>query len=109
MVKLKVSAANTPGSGIKVNVSNPSKSLAFNVVLKVFNKANGLEILPVLWDDNYFELLPGESKTVTALYEAGQLQNVQAAIEFGGWNVIKQTLALSAGPEKQPKSVAHKP
>lgn len=109
MVKLKVSAANTPGSGIKVNVSNPSKSLAFNVVLKVFNKANGLEILPVLWDDNYFELLPGESKTVTALYEAGQLQNVQAAIEFGGWNVIKQTLALSAAPEKQPKSVAHKP
>jgi hypothetical protein len=102
-VKLKINAASAPGPAIKVTISNPSKNLAFHVVLKIFNKSSGQEILPVLWDDNYFELLPGESRTVTAAYDARQLRNVQAVIEAGGWNVVKQTSTLSASTGKQAK------
>jgi exo-1,4-beta-D-glucosaminidase len=102
-VKLKMNAASAPGPAIKVTISNPSKNLAFHVVLKIFNKSSGQEILPVLWDDNYFELLPGESRTVTAAYDARQLRNVQAVIEAGGWNVVKQTSTLSASTGKQAK------
>jgi exo-1,4-beta-D-glucosaminidase len=99
-VKLKVSAVKTSGPAIRVNVSNPAKTLAFHVVLKVFNKAGGHEILPVLWDDNYFALLPGESRTVTAVYEARQLQDVQAAVELSGWNITRQTAAVSEPAKK---------
>ena len=30
------------------------------------------EILPVLWQDNYFALLPGETRQVTATYQIGR-------------------------------------
>ena len=107
-IKLRMSAVKTSEPAIRVNVSNPSKNLAFHVVLKAFNKADGQEILPVLWDDNYFEVLPGESRTVTAVFEGRQLQNVQAAVELGGWNIIKQTAALSTSVQHQGKKIAKK-
>ena len=40
-------------------VENPSKNLAFFLRLKINRCANGEEILPVLWQDNYFSLLTG--------------------------------------------------
>jgi exo-1,4-beta-D-glucosaminidase len=100
-VKLKINASRASGPAISVNVSNPSQSLAFKVVLTIVNKRDGREILPVLWDDNYFELMPGESKTVNARYEKAQLQNVQAAVEVGGWNVVRQTAVVSTPAKKQ--------
>src|SRR5262249_8696345 len=100
-VTLKLQAVKASEQAIRVTVNNPSPNLAFHVVLKVLNKADGHEILPVLWDDNYFELLPGESKMVTAVYEARQLQNVQTAVELGGWNVIRQTVALTTVAKKK--------
>jgi len=44
-----------------VSLENPSKSLAFFVRLKVNKGKGGEEILPVIWQDNYISLLPGES------------------------------------------------
>jgi exo-1,4-beta-D-glucosaminidase len=101
LVKLKMDAARTAGPAIKVNISNPSKNLAFQIVLRIFNKADGHEILPVRWDDNYFELLPGETRSITAVYDAQQLKNVQASVEAAGWNIITQTAVLSAATKKQ--------
>jgi exo-1,4-beta-D-glucosaminidase len=67
----------------KVTVTNPSSALAFAVRLKVDN-ASGDEILPVLWQDNYFALLPGETRTLEARY-AGV--GDQEHVEWSGWNV----------------------
>src|SRR5262249_6216527 len=91
-----------PAAKLTVKLSNPSKSLAFQVSLRAFNHKDGLEILPVLWDDNYFEIMPGESRTVTAVYEARQLRNVMPAVELGGWNVVRQT-GLPSMPAEQKK------
>ena len=63
-----------------VTVTNPGKALAFAVHLKV-KRAAGEEILPVLWQDNYFPLLPGESRQVTATCSKGA-----AVVEVDGWN-----------------------
>jgi exo-1,4-beta-D-glucosaminidase len=71
-----------------VTVENPSKSLAFFVRLKV-NKT-GKEILPVLWQDNYFSLLPGEKREVSATYRASELGTAKPAVEVSGWNVTSQ-------------------
>jgi len=70
-----------------VTIENPSKSLAFFVRLKVNKGAKGEEILPVVWEDNYISLLPGEKREITATYRASELGSTKPAVEISGWNV----------------------
>jgi len=77
-----------------VTVENPSGNLAFAVhlMLKVVKRdeedvREEAEILPVLWEDNYFPLMPGEKRTVTATYEAGANGQKPPALQVEGWNV----------------------
>lgn len=74
-----------------VVVENPAKSLAFMVHLKVNDSRNGEEILPVIWEDNYFSLLPGEERELTARYEKLP-RGVKPVVEVSGWNVHRQTV-----------------
>ena len=87
-VKLNVSS-RTERKGndavTSVTLENPSKSLAFFVRLKV-NKGSE-EILPVLWEDNYVSLLPGEKRELTATYRAAELGSAKPIVEVSGWNV----------------------
>jgi exo-1,4-beta-D-glucosaminidase len=70
-----------------VVLENPGKSLAFFVRLKVDRGTNGAEILPVLWQDNYITLLPGEKREIRATYRASELGTAKPAIEVTGWNI----------------------
>jgi exo-1,4-beta-D-glucosaminidase len=89
-VKLKVTS-RTERKGEEsithVTIENPSKSLAFFVRLKVNKGAKGDEILPVVWEDNYISLLPGEKREVTAAYRTSELGIAKPAVEVSGWNV----------------------
>jgi exo-1,4-beta-D-glucosaminidase len=70
-----------------VTVENPGKALAFFVRLKVNKGSGGKEILPVIWEDNYFSLLPGEKREVSATYRSAELGNAKPDVEVSGWNV----------------------
>jgi exo-1,4-beta-D-glucosaminidase len=70
-----------------VAVENPGKALAFFVHLKVDKGKGGEEILPVIWEDNYFSLLPGEKREVTATYRTAELGSAKPDVEVSGWNV----------------------
>ena len=70
-----------------VTLENPSKNLAFFVRLKVDKGLKGEEILPVLWEDNYVSLLPGEKREITATYRAKELGGAKPTVEVSGWNV----------------------
>jgi exo-1,4-beta-D-glucosaminidase len=89
-VKLKI-ADHTEHKGEEaithVTLDNPSKSLAFFVRLKVNKGRGGDEILPVVWQDNYISLLPGEKREVTATYRAQELGAAQPVVEVSGWNL----------------------
>jgi exo-1,4-beta-D-glucosaminidase len=61
--------------------------LAFFVRLKVNKRPKGEEILPVIWEDNYFALLPGEQREVSATYRSAALGSSQPDVEVSGWNV----------------------
>ncbi len=52
----------------RVRVKNPTKSLGFAVRLRVLRASDGEEALPVLWEGNYFALMPGEEREVRAVY-----------------------------------------
>jgi exo-1,4-beta-D-glucosaminidase len=69
----------------RVAVENPSQSLALFVRLKLSHA--GEEILPVLWEDNYISLLPGEKRELRASYRASQLKGAKPLVEASGWNL----------------------
>jgi exo-1,4-beta-D-glucosaminidase len=88
-VKLKVSDRTERKGGesyTHVTIENPSRNLAFFVRLKVSKGEKGEEILPVVWEDNYISLLPGEKREVTAIYHARELGAEKPAVEVSGWN-----------------------
>jgi len=91
-VKLNVwSSSETNGNSEQavthVAVENLSKTLAFFVRLKLDKGKDGDEILPVVWQDNYISLLPGERRDITATYHASSLGGTKPEIEVSGWNV----------------------
>ena len=83
--QLKVSSTSKEGS-TTVTVSNPSKALAFGVRLKVMKDTDREEILPVLWEDNYFALLPGQTRQIVATYQVKDLGKAKPVVEAEAWN-----------------------
>jgi exo-1,4-beta-D-glucosaminidase len=71
------------GDSIQVRIHNPSRNLAFQVHLNLVDAESGEEILPILWDDNYISLLPGESRSVGSSFASG----LRPRLEIDGWNV----------------------
>ncbi|MCU1301421.1 MAG: glycoside hydrolase family 2, sugar binding [Candidatus Sulfotelmatobacter sp.] len=89
-VKLKVTT-RTERKGEEsiahVTVENPDKNLAFFVRLKLNKSANGEEILPIIWEDNYISLLPGEKRELTGTYRTTELGTSKPVVKVSGWNV----------------------
>ncbi|HEX6559341.1 MAG TPA: hypothetical protein VF021_07755, partial [Longimicrobiales bacterium] len=76
-----------PNQVAHVVLTNPGTALAFFVRLQIKAGANGDEVLPVTWTDNYVSLLPGESRAVTAVYRRSDLRGMRPALAVSGWNV----------------------
>lgn len=78
-----------------MEIENPSTSIAFLVRVRLTRgsgggNGNGEEVLPILWDDNYISLLPGEQRELTAIYHVSDLQGASPAIAIDGWNVNRK-------------------
>ncbi len=71
----------------RVTIRNPGPHLAFFVHLRVDRGAGGEEVLPVIWQDNYFELMPGEEREITATYARKDLEGISPVVTVDGWNV----------------------
>jgi exo-1,4-beta-D-glucosaminidase len=70
-----------------VTLRNAGHTLAFGVHLAVKKGTGGEEVLPVLWEDNYFSLLPGETRRVSATYSARDLGRAAPVVEADAWNM----------------------
>ena len=104
-VKLRAVAKFEKAEGsdrVRVTIENPGRSLAFQVHVGVRKAHSEDEILPVLWDDNYVSLLPGESKVMTARYLEGGAVGSGASVLVDGWNVEPVEIAVEAGAEDRP-------
>jgi exo-1,4-beta-D-glucosaminidase len=69
----------------RVMVANTGRALAFQVHLKLVDPRSGKEILPAFWDDNYFELLPGEQRQIDVSYPRSD-SSVQPTVTADAWN-----------------------
>jgi len=81
---------------VTVELRNAGQGLAFLVHLKLLRQDSGQEVLPILWEDNYFSLLPGEQKRITARFRAADLGGAASVVEIEGWNVPAVRLAAGA-------------
>jgi exo-1,4-beta-D-glucosaminidase len=89
-------------SSTTVTLHNTQRALAFGIRLKVNRTVSqrvsaeapsDTEILPVLWQDNYFELLPGEDRQITATYRTSDAGESVPTVEVEGWNVPHKLIA----------------
>ena len=71
-------------NSVTTTLTNSNISLAFLIRLRVTNSGN--EVLPVFWSDNYITLLPGESRTETATFNAGTLP-AGSIVQVDGFNI----------------------
>ncbi len=83
-----------------VSISNPSHNLAFFVHLQIKHGTDERDVLPVVWEDNYVSLLPGERREVTATYKVKDLGNAPAFLKVEGWNSVSIKIPLAANKKQ---------
>ena len=72
-----------------LSISNPSRSLGFFIRLQIKQGRDGKEVLPVIWQDNYFSLMPGERREITATYSVKARGNAAPYLSLEGMNILK--------------------
>jgi exo-1,4-beta-D-glucosaminidase len=89
-VESRMKTSDSPeGRKAEIQLNNQSQALAFQLSLAVRTKSGDL-IAPVLWSDNYIELMPGESRTITALLPKDAPADYEVLLS--GWNIASGTM-----------------
>jgi hypothetical protein len=77
---------------LAVHVSNPTPHVALMIRLKVIRAHSGERVLPVYYEDNYFSLLPGESRAIPIQFAAANLEGEPPKLAIEGWNVTPEEI-----------------
>ncbi len=85
---------------VRVRISNPAKSVALMVRLKIQREHSGIRVLPVFYSDNYFSLLPGEVREITLEFAKTSLAGESPKIFEEGWNIPLREIPLSPASTK---------
>ena len=84
----------TRGREVRLHLDNDSAALAFQLHAAIRKPDGGL-IAPVIWSDNWIELVPGESATLTAQLPTDA--DRAPIIQVEGWNVAPRTIIPEGG------------
>ncbi len=84
--------SNRDGTAL-VELENKTQAIAFFVHLSVQKGRDGDELLPILWEDNYITLLPGERRELIARFDVDHLDGAEPVVVAEGWNVARKTVA----------------
>ena len=85
-------ATTARGREVRVELENPSAALAFQVSAAMRTKIGGL-IAPVMWSDNWIELVPGEKGVLTAMLPENGAD--VPVVEIGSWNAGSQRVTIA--------------
>ena len=100
--QLSVAATAEKSQGapaVRVTLRNTSRHLAFQIRLAVDDGNGGSEILPVFWDDNYIELMPGQSRQITARYGSDETFPGAPELIVSGWNIKPVAIKVVAAKQ----------
>jgi len=86
--------ASESGTRIEVRLKNTNSVVALNTKLVTIRAADGSEVLPAFYSDNYISLLPGEVRTITV--DIPQADAKQALrLKVRGWNVVQAAVDVA--------------
>jgi hypothetical protein len=77
------------GAAVEVKVTNSGQVPALEVRLTLRDAKTGERILPAYYDDNYFSLLPGESRSVR-IETRSPVKTARVSVD--GWNIQSANL-----------------
>jgi exo-1,4-beta-D-glucosaminidase len=93
-VQARAEIEKTPnGRELTLHLDNGSAVLAFQISAAMRTPSGGL-IAPVFWSDNWIELTPGESRTLTALLP--ESAPADPIVQIEGWNIAPETVKPTA-------------
>lgn len=79
--------SNVPGyETTSLTITNTGKTIIPSVRLNLVGDSDREQILPVLYSDNYFILLPGESKTVDISWHPTDARGQHVGVEIGSYH-----------------------
>lgn len=78
-----------------ITLTNNSKHVAFFMRTEVTKGADGEEVLPITYEDNYVTLFPSESRTIKANFRAAELAGQSPALRLEGYNVSKKITPMN--------------
>jgi hypothetical protein len=84
----KITSDDKPS--VEIKIINTASTPAVMIRLKAENAADGSRILPAFWSDNYFSLMPGESRIITITPEEWPSDEIKVIAE--GYNCPEQTV-----------------
>ena len=78
--------ATATGKGITLTNKGAVPAVMLRLNLK---GVDGEQILPVIYSDNYFHLMPGESRTIDIEWKNEDARGITPIVEISGTNVSK--------------------
>ncbi len=100
-VTCEVLSTTTDSEGqchMRVHLNNPSKTVAFAVRMRLVDQ-NGKRILPVIMDENYVTLMPGEGQDIDMEFDSA-LKDGDTRILLKQYNCPERTSATADGIEE---------
>ncbi|MGZ5544557.1 MAG: glycosyl hydrolase 2 galactose-binding domain-containing protein, partial [Limisphaerales bacterium] len=81
--------------------NSSASNIAYCVRAEITQGDGGLEVLPILYSDNYITIWPGDSKTITATYATSALGGLTPSMRVSGFNVpsLIGTCAVAAATQ----------
>lgn len=89
-----ISEEKSESGKLKVSLKNNSSHIALMLRLKLVKSENGKRVLPIFYSDNYFSLVPGETKEVEISFEKKDLDGKQPELEIEGWNIQSRNIEI---------------
>ena len=90
---MRQTQVSTAVDGNNITITNQGQVPA--VMLRLNLKGDdGEQILPVIYSDNYFHLMPGEIRTISIEWKAEVARGCNPIVEITGMNISKTTVKL---------------
>jgi exo-1,4-beta-D-glucosaminidase len=89
-VVAKCTVRSKPADPVRVTLTNQGSAPALLVRVQLVERVSQVETLPTFWSDNYVNLLPGETVTLTARVAPTEFPT-QPAVVVSGYNVPSTT------------------
>jgi hypothetical protein len=75
-------------------VTNTTASVACAIRLKLVRSTSGERVLPAMYEDNYFSLLSGESRTISIHFPLKGFAGEALRLRAEGWNIQPSELPV---------------